>query len=217
MSSAAVIATRFYPPQLQRLARVLTDDGVQPIILPDCFQHGDDWSLYRIWNEGLRIARDLLRVDVIVVMNDDAEIWPGTVPRMEGVLAASNIGVVSPDGFAEWDKGIQRGHLTPVKGTWGAGGMTGFCFAFRADLPISFDESYRWWYGDDDFEERVRGLGLVSARYVGIPIRHRANGSAERDWTAISALIEQDRALWERRHAIEPRGPAVAPTEAVAP
>ena len=87
--------------------------------------------------------------------------------------------------------------------------MTGFCFMFRGQpqfpyYPL-FDETYSWWYGDDDFEERVRGAGRRDVcRIVGLPIEHAANGSAGRVMDELGPLIVADRALWDSRHAAVP-------------
>ena len=119
----------------------------------------------------------------IAVLNDDIAIKPGALRFMADVLDDyPDIGVVYPDVNADWDSPIYRG-LERTTGTWGAGGMTGFCFMFRATLGIPFDEAYQWWYGDDAFEEAVRDAGLSVARVTGVPIRHvpgRSAGAARR-------------------------------------
>jgi hypothetical protein len=47
---AAVIPTRFHPPALSELLRVLIADGVEPIVLrSEAFEH----RIYRMWNVGV--------------------------------------------------------------------------------------------------------------------------------------------------------------------
>jgi len=78
--------------------------------------------------------------------------------------------------------------------------MTGFCFMFRADLDVPFDEKYQLWYGDDDFEDRVRAKGLLVARIEGLPIDHSAMGSTRLiDNDTVQAWIVNDRQRWETR------------------
>ena len=54
---AAVIPTRYHPPELSALLRVLIADGVEPIVLrSEAFEH----RIYRMWNVGVMEARALL-------------------------------------------------------------------------------------------------------------------------------------------------------------
>ncbi len=204
----AVIPTRFHPPELEALLTVLLGDGVQPIVLESADY---DHRIYRMWNAGVEKAR-IIGARHIAVLNDDIVIKPSALAFMAQVLDdCSDIGIVYPDVSADWDHPAYRG-IERTTGTWGGGGMTGFCFMFRADLEIPFDESYHWWYGDDAFEEAVRDKGLAVARATVIPIRHRPDGSAGRVWDELSPKIEQDRARWDGRKfpmlAGLPTGPA---------
>jgi hypothetical protein len=191
---AAVIPTRYHPPELAVLLEVLDKDGVDVFLLEsERFGH----RVYTGWNRGVAAAE---RADVthIAVLNDDIAIKPGALRFMADVLDDyPDIGVVYPDVSADWDFPIFRG-IERTTGTWGAGGMTGFAFMFRSDLGIEFDEAYSWWYGDDAFEEDVRDSGLAVARVTGVPIRHVPGRSAsKRD--DLGPLIEADRARWEAR------------------
>ena len=196
---AAVIPTRFHPPQLAPLLTLLEADGVQTHVL----ESGDfGHRIYAMWNEGVKRAA-LGGADYVAVLNDDITILPGTLPLMAHALGTDPlVGVVYPDVRVPLDVlPTEPLTLESTKGSWGPGGMTGFCFMFRTPLflPV-FDESYRWWYGDDDFEERVRGAGRLVCRITGLPIRHTADGSASQVWAEIEPLTVADRNLWESRH-----------------
>jgi hypothetical protein len=217
--AAVVIATRFYPPQLQRLAEDADDSGMPAIIVPDVFGRGPDWSLYALWNAGLRVARETFGAQYVAFVNDDAELLPGSFATMRYALIAKRgeYGIVYPNTERNYSLRIGSStDITPTEGTWGENGMTGFCFMVDTKLvPFGFDESYRWWYGDDDFEARVRHLGLLVGRIEALPIRHSPNGSASRAMAALGPMIDADRALWTARHADAVPGPATAVTEAV--
>jgi hypothetical protein len=189
----AVIPTRYHPPELARLLEVLYDDGVKTQIIEDG-EHDEDWSLYRLWNLGVRLLK-MQGCEYIAVLNDDVAIPAGALPRMAEWLAMrSDVGVVYPDVRS----GPETETVTPTEGTWGLGGMTGFCFMFRADLGIPFDEEYRLWWGDDAFEAAVRAKGLLVARIDGLPIDHTPMGSTSKlPNEEAQRMIASDRARWE--------------------
>lgn len=202
---AAVIPTRYRPPELDALMRVLEGDGVFPIVLgSDAFEH----RIYAMWNAGVTLARAAViegeAVTEVTVLNDDVELRPGSLPLMARALRSlDDVAVVYPDIAACIACPLPDvPALYPTTGTWGSGGMTGFAFMFKAELPLPpFDESYHWWYGDDAFERDVRAAGYRVARVMGVPVRHTPDGSASRDWERIGPLIAQDRARFEGRAA----------------
>lgn len=194
---AAVIATRYQPPQFAALTMTLAVDGVLQVTVVDG-EHGPDWSLYRLWNRGVRKAIED-GAEYVCVLNDDVTILPGTLQKMSAQLELPYYGAVYPDYRRRTAEGMDLTTVTSTVGTWGAGGMSGFCFMFRADLGVPFDESYHFWYGDDAFEEAVRAKGLLVARIDGLPIDHSPNGSASRIWGELAPLIEADRNRWETR------------------
>ena len=196
---AAVIPTRYHPPQLAELLRVLIADGVEPIVLrSEAFEH----RIYRMWNVGVEEAR-AKGAEYIAVLNYDVELPTHALDALRAALDANpDVGAVYPDERAQWSYAgwTAASGIEYTTGTWGAGGMTGFCFMFRAADPLpAFDEGFHWWYGDDAWEASVRLHGYGVARVVGVPIRHTPNGSAGRDWMRLAPLIEQDRARWEER------------------
>jgi GT2 family glycosyltransferase len=201
----AVIPTRYRPPELAELLSVLKGDGIEAIVLDSAdFDH----RIYAGWNRGVDMARAAC-AETVVILNDDVTLLPGSLSMMEQALWLDPIpagwiapewptlAVVYPDVNAPWhlpmEPVVQR-----TTGTWGVGGMTGFCFIFRTDLLLPrFDESYHWWYGDDAFEQGVRDAGYGIGRVVGVPIRHIPDGSASKRWDELQPLIEEDRARWD--------------------
>ncbi len=215
MRIAAVIPTRFQPLELRRLLNVLEADSVETVIVHDEATHDCGWSLYRLWNIGVRQAIDQ-GVDYIAILNDDITIKMNGVLRVMAEMLDSSpeTGVVYPDMHRPmtWGEFWGPKTLTPTTGTWGAGGMTGFCFMFRADLGIPFDEGYCLWYGDDAFEEAVRAKGLLVCRIDGLPIDHTPGQStAKLPPEEVAAMIAKDRQRWESRmHSTVQREPVTA-------
>ena len=190
---AAVIPTRYAPPDLGHLVAALATDGVLVVVVPSSeYEH----AIYRMWNEGVRLARAAGATE-IAVLNDDVWLPKGALPFLAGALrSADDVGVVYPD--VTWDGELpQHIALTSTSGTWGAGGMTGFAFMFRAEIVQPFDEAFHWWYGDDAFERGVREQGWRVCRVNGVGCRHQANGSAGKDWDRLAPLIQQDRERWD--------------------
>lgn len=185
----AVIPTRYHPPKLAAILPILAADGVTVCLMEsDDYDHG----IYRMWNAGVEMAR-ALGADHIAVLSDDIEILGGTLPALAAMLDASSaVGVVYPNTNAHWLSAPWPDDMEMTHGTWGSGGMAGFCFMFRASLSIPFDEGYHWWFGDDQFEADVWAAGYAVARATNIPIHHEPNGSARRHWDELAPLIGQD-------------------------
>jgi len=117
MEIAAVIATRFEPPELPPLLELLRADHVIPVIVKDVGIHPPDWSLYRLWNNGVREAIER-GAEYICVMNDDVVMVSGALEWMANVLRYNqNIGVVYPNIRRRTTEGLGPIHLTYTEGT----------------------------------------------------------------------------------------------------
>jgi GT2 family glycosyltransferase len=198
LTVGAVIPTRFWPPELDPLLDLLDADGVRVALIRDDARY--DHHIYRMWNAGwLRL--ELLGCQYVAFLNDDIRILPGTLPLMATALASRpDVAVVYPDAAAPMTALPSACAVQPTTGTWGAGGLTGFCFMVNAALPIPrFDTGYRWWFGDDAFEESVRASGFLVGRIPGLPVWHVPGRSAERDPEVLSR-IGADRERWEALH-----------------
>lgn len=192
---AAVIPTRYHPPELSELIRTISGEAQVLVMKSEDYGH----ALYRMWNAGVALARGATE---IAILNDDVAIKPRTLTLMaEALRADPTLGIVYPDVNACWCVTPTIGGVVKTTGTWGAGGMTGFCFMFLADLGIPFDETFGLWYGDDAFEEAVRASGKAVGRVSGLPVRHAPMGSTSRDMGHWGPIIEADRARWDGLHA----------------
>ena len=194
---AAVIPTRYHPPELSELIRTVSSEATVYVMESERWDH----AIYRMWNVGAGLARGAGATE-IAILNDDVAIKPRTLSLMaEALRADPTLGIVYPDANACWCETPTIGEVVKTTGTWGAGGMTGFAFMFRADLGIPFDEGWGLWYGDDAFEEAVRASGKAVARISGLPVRHAPMGSTSRDMGYWQPIIEADRARWDALHA----------------
>lgn len=192
---SAVIPTLYHPPELAMLLTVLEHDECEVHLLESgTYEH----KIYRMWNEGVSRSTG----DYIAVLNDDITILPGTLAMMAKVLEAKpQIGVVYPDRWAPLEAGLpEKLQIQLTEGSNRVGGMTGFCFMFRKDLGVPFDERFHWWFGDDQFEHDVRVKGLTVGRVNGLPLYHQESTSANRKKDELGPLILADQRLWRQEH-----------------
>lgn len=205
MTALTVIPTRYEPERLAALLeviegpRLILDNGHEPPLFADA-EDARGQGIYAMWNRGWRYAI-AEGYDAVALLNDDVRILPGTIALLELALHADHdIGVVYPDWPLPLDAGLPDYlRLQPTEGTVKDGGMTGFCFMFRTDLPVPlFDEGFGWWCGDDAFERDVRRAGLRVCRVAGLPCEH--DSDSERDGWArrpdLRAIAEADLARW---------------------
>lgn len=220
---AAVVPSRYERPRLEELLGTIRRDVELAIVVDTGHDppleeraglvvlRGDpDGSIYGWWNAGVREARARFGLVDVAILNDDVRILAGSLRLLADALRAGrDLGVTYPDRARRIEAGIARRRPVRVsRDPIDSREMTGFCFVVRGDLPVDFDEGYRWWYGDTQFEEVVRLLGFGVARVEGIPIEHESD--AERDgWSRRPELrdaVEADRRRFETLHQRVERG-----------
>jgi hypothetical protein len=218
--TVAVIPTRYEPARLHRLLRVVVPDVDLVIVLDNghaprlTYQDpkvrvvdARGWGIYRMWNEGWRMARAWSPGPVnVAVLNDDVRILPGTLPILATALRSeAQIGAVYPDSAVHLSRGLPE--TWTLETDWdpvGSRKLTGYCFMFRGELPLPpFDEGYGWWYGDSQFDECIRLLGYGPSRVVGLPVEHKSDAETD-DWARrpeLKAIVEEDGKRWAELHA----------------
>lgn len=144
-------------------------------------------NIQQWWNLGIDFAvQD--GADVVVVVNDDVQAAPGALLELAGWIESGEGAapmLVWPD--------------TPEHAQGRVSEITGWCFALDP-VRIRPDESFAWWWGDNDLELRAYAMGgSAGALGVKVPgIRHlRTDFSYDRD---VSDLIEADRITFTRRY-----------------
>lgn len=130
-------------------------------------------GIYAMWNLGCAHAVQEFGADVkLAILNNDLVLAPSTITTLARMLEVDGVGVTYPDYDAEYL--LPPFGLRNTTGTYRVGGMSGFCFMVRGRVwqEVPFDEEYYLWYGDDDFELRVRTAGWRICRVTGLPIVH---------------------------------------------
>ncbi len=165
----------------------------------------NETNISRWWNLGVDQAC-LASCDVLV-LNDDVRLAPGAALKLQAALHAHEADVVFPDwdGRLEDSRASYGPHPSSFPFPWFVHDdrMSGWCFMISRDCPITFDEQFRWWYGDTDFERRVRleGRGVVRVGSVRPDdVRHLRPNVATLAAPELQALAAEDerrfRAKW---------------------
>lgn len=135
-----------------------TLDPVEPcslfdtlLVLPWTGHHISRW-----WNEGLDAVDEMESTDdhVVVCASSDTIGPPGAVGALASVLRERGWAMAGPN----WH-GDDTHELPPVRTV--VERVPGACWAMPAHLGARADESFRWWYSDDDLETHLRQLGPV--------------------------------------------------------
>lgn len=152
--------------QLDKNAHVvLFDNGSDPP-----FEHIDDrfififpaegWPLHRMWNEGLEFAanRSNGKPYNVAVLNNDLEVPPGFLARLEGGLRSHEDNWIS---YPNWHGADIPDRASVV--TKGGGGdgrsLCGWAFMLKGESGLRFDEQFSWWYGDSDIQRQAEAAG----------------------------------------------------------
>ena len=158
-------------------------------------------GIYGMWNLGVRLARDHHPTANVAVLNNDIRTGPQFLARLAaGLRSRPDLWVVSPN----YDRRVVRG-VEYVRSTFKRGGLAGFAFMARGEVfdEISFDEGFRWWYGDDDFVAQVEASGGRAGIVGDATVEHIGGGAQTIKYTPqVLADIERDRRrMWAKwRH-----------------
>jgi hypothetical protein len=175
----AVIPSGFRPVELRNLVTRLVADDVNVIIVDTGYDRirivhpkvsiSQDLTLpkniQRWWNVGLRRAykaQELLvklgkttdEEFIVAVLNDDVVVPAGFVQTLASALERTGAaaacpapGMRAPEMLVDYLRNAPR--------------MLGFAFALRGSLGLLADESFGWWYGDNDLDWQARDRGGV--------------------------------------------------------
>lgn len=161
-------------------------------------------SIHEMWNAGIgeALARHRGLADV-VFLNNDLSVGHRF---LRGLVAGlrSQPGLMAACG--NYDRRPGSG-VSPLRGICanrydGTGGLAGFAFVLRAEwiaTGFRFDESMRWWYGDNDLCLEIEKAGGWYGMVHSASVVHLDGGSQTAtpdDWAEI---IAADRAAFEAK------------------
>ena len=133
------------------------------------------WRLYRMWNDGVRRARDRSPVCDVAILNNDLRLGPAFLASLSRALRADpHLWAVSPAYDGRRVDGVEI-----VEGTYKDGGLAGFAFMVRGEAfdAVGFDEGFEWWFGDDDLVAQIERCGGRVGITGGTSVVHVNGGS----------------------------------------
>jgi GT2 family glycosyltransferase len=149
-------------------------------------------GIYEMWNLGVRLARAREPLCNIAILNNDLRIGPRFLARMAaGLRSHADLSAVS----ANYDQRAVDG-IAYVRSTFKRRGLAGFAFMARGEVfdRLSFDEGFRWWYGDDDFVCQVEAAGGRVGIVGEAIVDHLGGGGQTVRYTSeVLAAIARDR------------------------
>lgn len=107
----------------------------------------DPVNIHRWWNRGIDIARTF-GADYIAVLNDDLRLKNNPINKIANKMK---------------DTKSVLGYPVPNIGI-------GYCWVLDIKTNIRADETFRWWYGDDDI--RLKAMELGEIIYVPAEVEH---------------------------------------------
>lgn len=175
----AVITTHNRPAELDRIVAqllpqvdytVLIDNASDPPVSSIAYGpytlviHDDEQppNLYRLWNVGLRAAA-LHATDNryafwdVGIFNDDADVPLGWYDVVTTALRSGSYAAASTASHRE----LHTPRVMTETGGALYDRMCPWAFVTRGELELIADDTFRWWYGDTDFEWRCRQAGGV--------------------------------------------------------
>ena len=126
-------------------------------------------NISRWWNVGLDWIADQHEPGPyeVLCMESDVRIDWSTLSRLRSVLRNYNLGMVGADWYGVVTGAVETRYALapePIQHR-----IPGVCMLVAGELGLRFDEQFRWWYADDDFEWQHRkagGTGLVRGTII---------------------------------------------------
>jgi hypothetical protein len=161
-----------------------------------------DWPIYKMWNDGWARAQKMFTNPHIAILNDDIKILPGTLGALSKALDENpDIAAICPDYNRHIVDGLGEISVEHTTSTFGRGGLAGFAYMLNGNYNIEkIDETYHWWYGDDELVFNIEKIGYKVAILRGVPIDHAHGTSYKYIKDELEAKIEQDRQYFNKKY-----------------
>jgi GT2 family glycosyltransferase len=159
--------------------------------------------LNKVWNECLRLAFDSLKLEYVLVVNNDVELMPEAyrLLRDDGGDFVTGVGTAPDQPLSIGDLSQKRPHPDFS------------CFLIRGKVwekVGGFDETIHAYTGDSDYHLRMEAAG-IRAESIQVPFTHIASGTIKyasntlRD--EIQREADEDRARFFKKYGFMPGSP----------
>lgn len=159
-----------------------------------------DLGIYAMWNLGIRLARERSPVCNVAILNNDIRLGIHFLDHLAvGLRSSPALWAVSANYDGRRIEGVEY-----VQASFKSGGFAGFAFMTRGEIfdAVSFDEEFRWWYGDDDFLAQIEQSGGRVGIVGSATVEHVNGGGQTAQYTREMLItIERDRRrMWSKWH-----------------
>ncbi len=133
----------------------------------------DELNIHKWWNMGIDFAVKH-GADYVAVLNDDVQLIDDPLNKIVAGMGDAAIG--QPD----------------------IGSICGYCFVLNTKYGLRADESYTWWYGDNDLYDRAQQYGVAR---VAVDVRHLHGNELTGANLALLEITKIDKQLYDSRKA----------------
>lgn len=168
----------------------------------EVFDASDAKGIHEMWNRGVEEAFRRHTHPTVVFLNNDLQLGPQFCQRLVADLHRSGATAVSANYDNRLGRGVQKVHGICAGRYDGSGGLAGFAYAVTPSWFASgwrFDESMRWWFGDNDLCLAIEQSG----GWYGISLRtevvHLGGGSQTETPDGWDDIVAADRDAFEAK------------------
>jgi GT2 family glycosyltransferase len=136
----------------------------------------DEVNIHRWWNKGINYAKER-GAKYVAVLNDDLVLEDNPLNTIANAMEETKAAIGFPYPYT--------GHIC------------GYCYILNIETGLMPDESYRWWFGDNDLYLRAKNLGGS----VGVlaKVRHLHGNELTSINHKLLAQTEEDKKLFYSR------------------
>lgn len=161
------------PPE--RIVIVNTFDNVPIPDVHNIYDHGDI-NIHRWWNKGIEFAKSA-GAKYVAVLNDDLVLNDDPLNKIARLMEESS---------------ATLGYPVPHTGN-----ISGYCFVLNVEHNILPNESYRWWYGDNDLWNQAMKLGGTIG--AAASVKHLHGNELTSNSPELLALASKDKEVYMSR------------------
>lgn len=154
LARTAIVVTQPDPIREEDLSEIgyLSSSGRYPHIV--AFE-SEEINISKWWNTGLDYIKEHAQHrHEVLVLSSDIVGCSYSVAMLGAFLRRDNLAMVGPN---LWGNIEQKFGKDSARGTHTR--VAGCCWMVKGELGLRCDESFRWWYSDDDIEMQARQLG----------------------------------------------------------